>query len=93
MDEGGNKLLIICNFSANTQKNYKIGVPNKGNYTEIFSTDDEEFGGKGIKNEKLTAKAGKIHGRKQYLELTLPAFSTIFILKKAGSVRHKETEL
>ena len=84
IDEKGNRLLAICNFSSNTQEKYKIGVPTKGSYTEIFTTDAEEFGGKGLKNSKITAKAGAIHGRKQYIELTLPAFSTIYIYKKAS---------
>jgi 1,4-alpha-glucan branching enzyme len=84
IDKKGNKLLAVCNFSANNLANYKIGVPDRGVYTEVFSTDRKEFGGNGFENGKTRAKTGNIHGRKQYLELILPAFSTVYIYKKAA---------
>ena len=37
IDKEGNKLLCVCNFSSVTQYNYKLGVPNRGNYTQVFS--------------------------------------------------------
>jgi 1,4-alpha-glucan branching enzyme len=78
IDKNGNNMLIVCNFSSNIQYNYSIGVPEKGVYTEVFSTDKEEFGGKGLSNGKLNAKKGE----KYYLELTIPAFSTIYLYNK-----------
>ena len=66
------------------QENYKIGVPNKGIYEEIFSTDSKQYGGKGTPNGKVTAKAGAMHGQKQYIALNIPAFSTTYFYKKAG---------
>ncbi len=83
IDSKKNKLLCVCNFSSVTQYNYKIGVPNRGNYTQVFSSNDVIFGGNGEGNTVLKAKAGNCHGQKQFIELTVPAFSTVYIYKKA----------
>lgn len=90
IDKKGNKLLCVCNFSSVTQYNYKLGVPNKGNYTQIFSTNDILYGGNGIGNEVLKAKNGDYHGKKQYIELTIPAFSTVYIYKKKIQTKRKD---
>lgn len=78
IDKNRNNMLIVCNFSSNIQYNYSIGVPEKGIYKEVFSTDQVEFGGKGLSNGKLNAKKGESY----YLELTIPAFSTIYLYNK-----------
>lgn len=90
IDKKGNKLLIVCNFSSNIHEDYKIGVKNKGVYNEIFSTDAVAFGGSGVSNGKITAKAGAMHGCKQHLVIDLPALSTIFIYKKNMAKKAKE---
>lgn len=83
-DKKGNSILAVSNFSSVPQENYKIGVPNQGVYEEIFSSDNKEFGGKGTVNGKVRTKAGKMHGKNQYLSINIPAFSTIYFYKKAG---------
>ncbi len=83
-DKRGNSILAVSNFSSVPQENYKIGVPNRGIYEEIFTTDSKEYGGSGTVNGKVTAKAGKMHGQKQYIALNIPAFSTTYYYKKAG---------
>ncbi len=89
-DKKGNKLLTVCNFSSNCYEGYKIGVPNRGKYTEIFSTDRKEFGGSGTPPQVLTAKAGEMHGQKQHIELTIPPFSAICFSKKATRTANKK---
>ncbi len=90
IDQKGNKLLSVFNFSSNRYENYKLGVPNRGNYLEIFSTDREEFGGSGTPLQKLTAKSGGMHGQKQHIELTIPPFSALCFYKKATPKRPKK---
>ncbi len=89
-DKNGNSILAVSNFSSVKQSGYKIGVPNRGVYEEIFSTDRTEYGGGGITNGKVTAKAGEMHGQKQYISLDIPAFSTTYFYKKAS--RKKNTD-
>ncbi|MEE1043808.1 MAG: alpha amylase C-terminal domain-containing protein, partial [Clostridia bacterium] len=83
-DRDGNSILAVSNFSSVSQSGYKIGVPNKGVYEEIFSTDQKEFGGKGIANGKVKTQTGKMHGQNQHISLDIPAFSTTYFYKKAG---------
>jgi len=82
LDKNGNKILVVCNFSSVTHKDYKIGVKDKGSYKEIFSTDDKSFGGSGFKNTRITAKGGAMHDCKQFITVTLPPLTTIFFYKK-----------
>ncbi len=91
IDQKGNKLLSVFNFSSNRYEGYKLGVPNRGNYIEVFSTDREEFGGSGTAAQKLTAKSGEMHGQKQYIELTIPPFSALCFYKKAIPKRAKKS--
>ena len=91
IDKKGNKLLSVFNFSSNRYENYKLGVPNRGNYTEIFSTDKEEFGGSGTPAQKLTSKTGEMHGQKQHIALTIPPFSALCFYKKATPKRAKKS--
>lgn len=83
IDNDGNMILAVSNFSSVNQENYKIGVPQRGIYEEVFSSDCEEYGGQGIKNGRIRTKPGKLHGRDQYLSLKIPAFSTLYFYKKS----------
>jgi len=47
------QLLIVCNFSALVYDNRRIGVPFRGKYKEIFSSDAERFGGDGNTNPRV----------------------------------------
>ena len=81
-DSDGNSILSVSNFSSVKQENYKVGVTRSGVYTEVFSTDDKDYGGSGITNGKVTAKKGEFNGHDYHISLTLPPFSTIYLYKK-----------
>ena len=83
-DHAGNELIVVCNFSSVTREKYRIGVPRLGRYDELFSTDNADFGGSGTLNGQVYTKQAPMHGRPCCVELTLPAFSTIFLYKKAS---------
>ncbi len=89
IDKKGNKLLTVCNFSSNQYEGYRIGVPARGVYTEVFSTDRQEFGGAGTPPQKVNAKSGEMHGQKQYIELTIPPFSSLCFYKRASKGANK----
>ena len=91
-DKNGNLILAVSNFSSVLQKDYKIGVPFSGDYTEVFSSDNKNFGGQGIENGKVTAKKGNIHGRDKFVSLTLPPFSTLYFYKKKPAERKKPAD-
>ncbi len=88
-DHAGNELIVVCNFSSVTREKYRIGVPRRGRYQEVFTTDAEAFGGSGTLNGQVYTKQAPMHGRPCCVELTLPAFSTIFLYKKAAEKKAK----
>ncbi|MGN0661382.1 MAG: 1,4-alpha-glucan branching protein GlgB, partial [Oscillospiraceae bacterium] len=82
IDDAGDEVIAVCNFSSKTYENYCIGVPYIGAYTEILNTDAEEFGGKGQKNGRINAKKKGMHDLPYSVSLTLPAFSAVLLSKK-----------
>jgi 1,4-alpha-glucan branching enzyme len=88
-DNEGNDLIIVCNFLPVRRENYCIGVPYKGVYEEIFTSDAEKFGGTGFTNGKSIKTTDEpMHGFEQKISLTLPE-DTVFFLrckKKSDSV-------
>ena len=73
-------LIAICNFTPEVHHDYRIGVPDKGTYVEVFNSDAEEFGGSGVKNSgKLSTEDFPYHNRNQSIKLTIPPLATIFL--------------
>ncbi|MCR5624459.1 MAG: 1,4-alpha-glucan branching protein GlgB [Lachnospiraceae bacterium] len=52
------QLLFICNFTPVERKEIRFGVPCKGNYKLLMSSDDPKYGGNGVSTVK-TLKAEK----------------------------------
>lgn len=77
-------LLIACNFDAVDREDYKIGVPKRGKYKEIFNSDSTEFGGNGFNNPRLKqSKKDECDGREESIRVNLAALSvSIFKFSK-----------
>ena len=58
---------------------YRIGVPKKGVYYEVFNSDDEAFGGSGVKNGDLQSEDVPWHSREQSIRLTVPPLATVYL--------------
>lgn len=73
-------LLFVCNFDNIEHEAFRVGVPFYGKYKEIFSSEEERFGGAGSANARAkTAKAMEWDGRDYSIEIHIPAMSvTIF---------------
>lgn len=78
IDRSGNELICVCNFVPVERENYRIGVPSAGKYRLVLNTDDEEFGGSGMKID-YTLKSENIpfHKMKQSISLNIPALSVM----------------
>jgi 1,4-alpha-glucan branching enzyme len=46
-------LVFVCNFTESVHNGYRLGVPNAGEYREIFNSDKAEFGGSDVINEGI----------------------------------------
>ena len=81
--KNGEYVIAVSNFTPEVREGYRIGVPEKCAYEEVFNSDLEEYGGSGVKNVgKLEAQEVSWHGREQSIELRVPPLATIY-LKKA----------
>ncbi len=75
-------LICICNFSPYFIDDYVLGVDEGGTYEEIFTSDDEAFGGSGIKNELMHSSIMNKNGKSHVIRVDLPANSAIIIKKQ-----------
>ena len=76
-------LVAVCNFTPEVRHGYRIGVPEKGSYVEVFNSDDEAFGGSGVKNEgEIKTEDVKWHDRDQSIVLTILPMATIYLRHK-----------
>ena len=78
-DKSGNYVLCIVNFSPVTRANYKIGVPDEGEYKISFNSDDEEFGGDGLTSGVVRSCKGEMHGFSNYVDLTIAGNSVLYV--------------
>ena len=88
----GRELVAVCNFVPVQRENYCIGVPYRGVWAEVFSSDAKEFGGGGVTNGKeIKTQDVPMHGCDQSVSLTLPENSVFFlecVKKMPKRVRH-----
>lgn len=81
-DKKGNELLIVSNFSSQHLKKYKIGVDKKQKYSILMNTDAKKYGGNGFINRNLQSKKEEWNNFDYTLELNIPPFSTMYLVKK-----------
>ena len=90
---------IVCvhNFTPEVRHGYRIGVPTKGTYVEVFNSDEEAYGGSGVLNTgDIVSEDYAFHGREQSIVITVPPLaSTFYRLKRqsgAGTPDHEIPE-
>ncbi|MBV8897052.1 MAG: 1,4-alpha-glucan branching protein GlgB [Acidobacteriaceae bacterium] len=73
-------VVVVCNFTPMPHKGYRIGVPEIGEYLEIFNSDAEIFGGSNMGNAgRVYAEATKSHGRPASVCLTIPPLGVVML--------------
>jgi 1,4-alpha-glucan branching enzyme len=78
-------IIVICNFTPVVRHNYHIGVPFGGIWTELFNSDDAEYGGSGTRNTgELQAWEQPSHNRHFTLSMTLPPLGIVFMKPGPG---------
>lgn len=88
-------LVVVCNFSDLAYEAYAMGVPYAGEYREIFNSDDESFGGTGVKNSGVQkAKKEEKDERPYSIEIQVAPLSVqIFSVKECGEKMVKESKV
>ncbi len=79
-NKNGNFLIIVCNFTPVIRSNYRIGVPEFKEYSEIFNSDSEFYGGSNVGNfGRIKAEKIPFHGFNYSISLTLPPLGCIIL--------------
>jgi 1,4-alpha-glucan branching enzyme len=85
-------LIAICNFTPTVRYMYRVGVPFRGQWKEVFNSDDQKYGGSGLLNQTLlNTSPVKFHGRDYSVSLNLPPLA-VSILKLEKEVSEFELE-
>ncbi|PNR95754.1 1,4-alpha-glucan branching protein GlgB [Petrotoga sp. 9PWA.NaAc.5.4] len=72
-------MICVFNFTPVPRENYRIGIPKKGVYKEIFNTDWTEYYGSGVDNPKeVYSQDIPFHGRDQSIIITLPPLAALY---------------
>ncbi len=73
-------VVAVCNFTPQPHSHYRIGVPEKGFYTEIFNSDASKYGGSNMGNYggKWTDD-WSFHNHSYSLDLCLPPLGVLML--------------
>ena len=77
----GQEVLAISNFSGENWEQYSIGFHDERSYKMALNSDAKKFGGQGIVNRNLKTKQQQCGEYSNTLQLTIPAFSTMYLEK------------
>ena len=76
----GSFVVIVFNFTPVPQTDYRLGVPEAGNYLELLNTDSVFYGGSNLGNGgALPAHEGEWMGRPANLEVTIPPLGAVLL--------------
>ena len=78
-NEAGLPLVSVTNFSPVPHENYKLPLPQRGEWREILNTDDMRFGGSGVGNSKLTVYESDDSGFPAHTIMRLPPLATVWL--------------
>ncbi len=85
-DNDGKQIVAVCNFTTVKREGYKIGVPAADAYSLVFNSDEPAYGGTGEKlHRTYTCRKGEMHGFSQYIELTLPPLTALYLKPKTAA--------
>jgi 1,4-alpha-glucan branching enzyme len=77
--EDGSQIACVSNFSAVPRHDYRLGLPEAGEWTEILNTDSELYYGSGVGNMgTVVATDEQWHGRPASAVVQLPPLATVW---------------
>ena len=83
-DGGGKVVLVVCNCTPVVRTQYRVGVPESGEWKEVLNSDAGCYGGSGVGNQgRVHALPEPVHGFSASLRLTLPPLGVLFLEPEA----------
>ncbi|WP_317164390.1 1,4-alpha-glucan branching protein GlgB [Pontibacter russatus] len=72
-------LLVVCNFTPAMHEHYRLGVPQAGQWVQVFNSDDSRYGGSNQHNNgPIQTVPEPYHGREQFITMLLPPLSVVY---------------
>ncbi|MDO4570472.1 MAG: 1,4-alpha-glucan branching protein GlgB [Planctomycetia bacterium] len=65
-------LVVVCNFTPVTRDNFWVGVPESGEFKEIFNSDSARYAGSDVRNDIVNATLVPCQGQPASIQITLP---------------------
>ncbi len=92
IDKQGNEIICVCNFVPVGRSDYRIGVPRKGSYRQVFSSDLKKYGGKTEELKSYKSEAVPMHGYDNSVSIDIPAMSVTYykVPAKRNVTKNKE---
>ncbi len=90
IDKKGNEIIAVCNFCPVERKNYRIGVPKKGAYKQVFSTDSKKYGGNSVRLKTVKSEKVAMHGFDNSINITLAPMSVVYYKMEKSAPNKKE---
>jgi 1,4-alpha-glucan branching enzyme len=81
IDARNREIIVVCNFCPVKREHYRIGLPKRGTWEAVLSSDDEKYGGSGCELPRVKAVKKPLHGYDYSGEFTLPAMSVVYYKK------------
>ena len=81
--EGGQIIVVVCNFTPVPRDNYQLPFPKAGRWTEVLNSDSKTYWGSGLGNlGGVNADAGGFMGKPASARITLPPLATLYFLSE-----------
>jgi 1,4-alpha-glucan branching enzyme len=84
-----NDLVVVLNMTPVVRHDFRVGVPESGQWQEIFNSDAENFWGSGVSNtEPVKSEVVNWHGRENSISINLPPLGAV-VFKRVKIVPKK----
>jgi 1,4-alpha-glucan branching enzyme len=72
-------IVAVANFTPIVRHDYRLGVPEPGDYVELINTDAAAYGGSGVVGGPYRSENDSCHDKPQSIRLTLPPLATVLL--------------
>jgi 1,4-alpha-glucan branching enzyme len=78
--EGDPPIVVVCNFTPEVRRGYRVGLPLPGRWREALNTDASVYWGSNVGNlGAIVAERRPLHGLSASAALTLPPLATLYL--------------
>jgi 1,4-alpha-glucan branching enzyme len=81
-DRDGGFVLCAINMTPVVRENFRLGVPEAGNYEVLLNSDDEKYCGTGTGVRRVESDNRECNGRPHSIGLTLPPLAALVLAKQ-----------